>query len=306
MTSHRRALLAVTSIIVLLLTTFVGSGPSSAASQNGELRIKGPGTLYSGDGAVVSEAVAAGTADSFELQVFNKGTTLAQYNVRVSHTGLPAAVDLYAGSLLLTHLSSGPDGYYTAPIASGKFQALTLKVLIPAGSPQGSTTVNIHLYSTDGHYLSGVNARTDIKAPTYGTTATDLFARQGGQPYVGGSVNDQFATSPAINVGGSSVFTVKLQNDGPVPAAVRGRAYVYNDCSTFVVKDGAVDVTAAFLADTYVTPVLAVRAARTLTVTFKRTLAAGCGPMDYASFVAHNVTPSSIHYAVLIVPFPAV
>lgn len=306
MTSTRRALLAVTSIIVLLLTAFVGSGASSAASQSGELRIKGPGSLYSGDDSVVSEAVAAGTVDTFELLVVNKGTTLAQYNIQVTQSGVPATAELYSGTLLLSPLASGPDGYYTAPIASGKTQALTLKIKIPLGTPQSSATAAVRLFSTDGNVLSTVNARTEIKAPTYGTTAADLFLRQGAQPFIGGSVIGQLATAPAINVGGSAAFTFKLQNDGAVPAAVQGQAYVYADCATFVIKDGAVDVTAAFIAGTYVTPVLAVRTARTLTMTFKRTLSTGCGSIDYASVVGHNADNSAYNYAIAIAPYPAV
>ena len=119
-----------------------------------------------------------------------------------------------------------------------------------------------------------------------------------------GEIENDIAES--IETKNSKVFTIKLQNDGAVPAAVQGQAYVYADCATFVIKDGAVDVTAAFIAGTYVTPVLAVHAAKTFTMTFKRTLTTGCGPFDYASVVAHNANNTAYNYAIAIAPYPAV
>ena len=297
-----RRLLAVIGVVPLLLVAGLVSSPSSAASHAGELRIKGPGTLYSGNGAVVSEAVAAGTTDKFELLVVNTGSTLAQYNIKVSNYGLLANVDLFAGTLVLSPLSSSPDGYYTAPIAPGKSQALTLKVAIPSGSPQGSAVVSVSLQATDGTYLGSVTSQTEVKAPTYGTTDADVFAKQGSQPYIGGSVNGQIATAPAINVGGSAVFTVKLQNDGSVPASVGASMYTASDCSAVVVKDGTVDITTAMQDGTYSTPVLGVHAARTLKVTFTRTSAAGCGPYDYVYVQGYGTVS---HYTYTLVPYPA-
>jgi hypothetical protein len=282
------------------------SSPTYAASHSGRLQIKGPGSVYSGPGALVAEAVGAGTTDQFQLQVVNTGSELAQYNIKLLRVGLPANSGLYTGSLALTPLAAGPDGYYTAQIAPGKSQSFTLKVEVPSGTPQGSIDNYVVLYATDGTQLGYDIAQTEIKAPTYGATAADVFAKQGSQPYVGGSVNGQITSSPATSVGGSATYTVKLQNNGPVPAAVFGRLSTWLDCSTIVVKDGTVDVTAALLNGTYATPVLAVHAAKTLSVTMKPTMAAGsCGAYDFVDFSARNAGNTVSHEVSLFMSFPA-
>jgi hypothetical protein len=305
MTTPRRRLLGITGTVFTLLAALLVMSPSSAASHSGEIRIKGPGSLYSGNGAFVSEAVSVGATDKFELQVVNTGATLAQYNIKVSQFGLPANVNLYAGTLALTPLSSSPDGYYTSPIAPGKSQALVLKVAIPSGSPQDSVQVGLILYATDGSALGYVTAQTNVKAPTYGTSAYDVFAKQGSQPYIGGSVDAQATSSPALKVGDAAAFTVKLQNDGPAPAAVHGYLEATLSCATLTVKDGTTDVSEALIDDSYVTPVLAVHAAKTLKVTFVRTGASGCNPYDYGTIYAHDTGFANFHYAYLIASYPA-
>jgi len=304
-TPRRRRLISSFGALLLLVAALLVSAPSTAASYSGALRIKGPGSVYSGNESLVSLPVAVGGTAKFGLQVANTGPSLAQFNVKVVSYGLPANANLYAGTLVLTPLSSGPDGYYTAPIAAGRSQALTLKVTVPAGSPQGSAGVEVYLYATDGSFLTYVNAIAEVKAPAYGTTATDAFAKQGSQAYVGGSVSAQIATSPALNVGSSAAFTVKLQNDGPVPAAIQGRVDTFPSCTSIVVKDGTADVTAALASDTYSTPVLAVHAARTLKVTITRISAGGCSTFDFASFYAHTPGYTDSHYVYTLVPFPA-
>jgi hypothetical protein len=303
--STRRRLLAITGTVGALLGALLVASPSSAASHSGALLVKGPGSVYSGSGALVSEAVSAGATDKFELKVVNTGTTPAQYNVKVVQSGTPADVSLYTGTLVLTPFSSSPDGYYTAPIAPGKSLALVLKVAVPAGTPQGTTQVTVALYSTDGLPLGFVQAQTNVKAPTYGTTATDVFVRQGSQPYVGGSLDSQIATSPAVDVGGSAVFSVKLQNDGPVPASVRGYAVPVSECATFTITDGTTDVTAAMAGNLYATPVLDVHASKAFKVTITRTGAAGCGPYDYLAIYARDPSLTTSHHTIALVPYPA-
>lgn len=305
MTTPPRRLLGISAGVSILLSALLLASPSSAASHSGDLVIKGPGTLYSGDGAIVSEAAAVGAAVRFELKVVNTGTTLAQYNIRVVQTGLPATADLYSGSLALTPLSSSPDGYYTSPMAPGKSQAFVLKVTIPAGSAQGSAATHVVLFSTDGHVLGNVLAQTEVKAPTNGTTPTDIFAKQGSQSYVGGSVSAQMSTSPALKVGGSAAFTVKLQNDGPTSTTVRGYAIATLGCAIVTIKDGVTDVTAGVLGDSYATPVLAIHEARTLKVTVTRNAATGCGPHDFITFFAHDIGFANSHYVYLVMPYPA-
>lgn len=308
----RRLSFTILCAVLVLLASVLTASPSSAASTGGKLLIKGPGSVYSSSNAnvppyaYVSENVGPGATDQFELQVKNTGETLAQFNLKLFNFGpLPATADLYTGSVFLTPLAQGPDGYYTAPIQPGKTQALTLKVKIPAGSPQGSEIVGITLNSTDGTFITGAYAQTDVKAPTYGTSNHDVFFKQGSQAFVGGSVDDQVATSPALALNGSAAFSVKLQNDGATPTTIRGGlGGGAPHCSTIVVKDGTTDVTAAVLAGTYTTPVLAVHGAKTLAVTVKRTAASCPYPFDTWLVSADNGVNTSNHVGNLLVPYP--
>lgn len=305
-----RAFTLILASTVALVGPLLVASPGSAASQAGTLQIRGPGTLYSGDGVFVTEAVSPGTADKFELRVLNTGTSLAQYNIKVETGGLPAATNLYAGSLVLTPLSSGPDGYYTAPIAAGKYQALVLKITIPVGSPQGSSYARVHLFSTDGNALATVSAETELKAPTKGTTSHDLFVKNGSQPYIGGSIT-QTSTSPALKLGDSTVFTVKAQNDGPVTAVSQlyyhalttGPNPIDNKCVTVTIKLGTVDVTDTFKNSAY-SAALAPGASLTFKVTMTRTGSAGCGAFDFGMFGNFASTFEKIEEYVSI-PYPA-
>jgi hypothetical protein len=301
-----RRLLAVLGIVFLLLAAGLVSTPTFAASHSGRLQIKGPGSVYSGTYTYAAEAVGAGSTDQFQLQVVNTGTEVAQYRIHVLHDGPQASSGLYTGSLALTPLAAGPDGYYTAPIAPGKTQSFTLKVVVAAGTPQASINNYVYLNATDGTDLGWVTARTEIKAPTYGTTAIDLFAKQGSQAYVGGSVIGQITSSPATSVGGSAAYTVKLQNDGTVPGPISASISPRSeDCTSVVVKDGTADVTAALLNGTYVTPTLAVHSARTLAVTIKRVGGASCEPLDYVEFLTHDPANTLEREVLLVMPFPA-
>lgn len=315
MTSPRRRLPALVAGAALVLATILIAAPGTAASPSGLLRIKGPGFLYSGGGSstccnngFVSEAISAGQTAQFELQVVNTGSALTQYNVKLDLHGLPASARLYTGSLLLTQVPVGPEGYFTAPIAPGKNQGLTLKVSIPAGSVQGSASVWITLSSTGGSYLSSGVAQAEVKAPTYGTTSTDVFAKQGVQPWVGGSVEGpgQAMTSPAVVPGGSAVFSVKLQNDGTEPAAIRVSAGPTNLCSVMSIKDPVMgNVTDSMMNGSYSTGTLAVHASRTLTITVKRTSTVNCPAYDSAPISASIGAWTNFHTVNLITPYPS-
>jgi hypothetical protein len=303
-----RRLLAAIGVVPLMLVAGLVSSPSSAASHSGHLEFKGPGSAYThGPNGLTAEAIGAGSTAAYEIRVVNTGTELGQFNLRVVTYGIASNTDLYSGSLSLSPMSAGPDGYWTAPIKPGGYQALVLKVNIPAGSPQGTAFAQVQLNASDGTLLEYNYMRTEVKAPSNGTLAYDLFAHQGSQPPVGGSVTAQGTASPALNIGQSGVYKVELQNDGPVPAAIKATVSLLSTCLTMVVKDGTVDVTAAVAADTYTTPVLAVHGSRTLTVTLKH-VSAACGT-GYGYAVAYAHRPTDPYYygisAFLLAPFGA-
>jgi hypothetical protein len=295
----------VASLILLLLAGGLVS-PASAAAYAGKLLVKGPGSLYTGPIGYAVEAVGPGETDQIEIKVVNTGNTAGRFNLTIVSTGLPATSRLFLGSPATVALRAGSNGYTTGSIAAGKSQVFTLKVAVPAGSPQGTVHNALTLHAlNDGYYLSQGVAETEVKAPAFGTTATDIFAKEGQQPYIGGSVG-QTVASPAIDVGASAVFTLKLQNDGSVPAAIRlSLPEIWIRCSSFSIKDGDTDVTTAVFYDQYSTPVLAVHEARLLTVTFTRTPRDDCHSHDEAFFVTHDETRSEEHWVTTYATFPA-
>jgi hypothetical protein len=289
-----------------MLLAGVVTSPATAASHQGRIQIKGVGSYYSGPNAVVSEVVARGTTDQFEVQVVNTGSTLAQYNIRVQTSGMSVTTGLYAGPLSLTPLAAGPDGYYTAPIAPGKTQSFILKAAVPKAAQRWTEAVNtLSLTATDGTLLDSSEARTDAAAPTYGTSPWDLYGKQGAQQWVGATVSPQSTMSaPAIKVGGSAVFSVKLQNDSNSPSVIDVSMYpgAPSSCSSVTVLDGKVDVTETIGRDVYLTPVLAPHASKTLTVTFKRTVGAGCTQ----SYDSEYFNVGFGQLLQVVVPYPAV
>jgi hypothetical protein len=267
---------------------------ANAASTAGTLQLKGPGSTYSPTSTYTSLAVSAGNTATFSIKVVNTGSSQAQFNVRLASIGLASTVGLFAGSLGVTPLAESEDGYFTNPIAGGGSQVMTLKVTPPAGSPQGSTHTYVYLYTTSGTFLGTVEVWTNVSAPTHGTSSYEVFARNGTQPYIGGSYSTQSASAPPIGTGASVGFNVKLQNDGPGATKIGFRLDDFG-CGAFTatVKDGLTDVTAAALAGTYRTPAaLNPGASRTLTVTVKNL----GGPCDSQVYAVEALDPSSGDY----------
>jgi hypothetical protein len=273
----RRAVLVLLAGIVAVLAASLTVVPAAtAASHSGDLAVKGPGGSAYTRAFAVSLSGKEGATMTYTFQVRNTGTTLAQYRLNVSDwTG--AQAQLYDGTLLLKPLASSPDGYYTKAIPAGGSQTLTLKIPIPVGTAAVEHYSSINLYGTDGFYLATRNLIAEEPAVLTGSTATDLFVKNGGQLAVGGAGRPaQAMTAPTISGTQVATFTAILQNSTGPTASIGFR--IYNSegtCGQVTVKDGSLDVTAAALAGTYQTPPLARLAKRNLTVTVKN-LAPSC------------------------------
>lgn len=260
----------VLGMVAALATALLAVPPATAASHDGLLLVKGVGGSAYTNSYLISQPGKEGATLSYSFQVRNTGTTLAQYRINVlDDTDLEA--QLYDGTLLLKPLASSPDGYYTKAIPAGGNQALTVKVVVPAGTPTYQHYSRIQLAATDGSFLDYFYVIAEEPAVLTGSTATDLFVKQGGQAALGGSGHDfQILTAPTISGTTAATFSAVLQNSSAAPSVIGFHLYSYQGCSTAVtVKDGSLDVTAAALAGTYVTPSLAKAAKKTLTITFK-------------------------------------
>lgn len=270
----RTALVVLVTGIVAVLAASLAVVPSaSAASHSGDLAVKGPGGSAYTRAFAVSLVGKEGATMTYTFQVRNTGTTLAQYRLNVNDWS-GAQAQLYDGSLLLKPLASSPDGYYTKAIPAGGSQTLTLKIPIPVGTAQVEHYSGITLYGTDGYYITSRNLIAEEPAVLTGSTANDLFVKQGGQLAVGGAGRPtQAVTAPTISGTQVATFAATLQNSTG-PSASIGFHLFDDGCAQVTVKDGSLVVTAAAKNGTYLTPPLAKGGKRNLTIAVKNVNAA--------------------------------
>jgi hypothetical protein len=304
-----RLLRVLTGLLVTaVLTALLCSSPAQAGGTlNGvRLLLKGPGSSYT-DAGGVALAVAAGGTSSFGIRMSNAGATTTTYYVNLQSSSLPATAVLYSGSgLALTRMSdagSPSPGFYPVTLASGATKQMTVKVTLPKTSPQGINQVSFGVLSEVGDFLNGALLTTNVKPPARGSSAYEVYARSGTQPFIGGEVDRQFAMAPPIATGSAASFSVKLQNDSALATRI-GLKVSSGFCGSafpVTVKDGTRDVTADALAGTYRTPVaLGPGASRTLTVFAKNLGSASCAT---TGLVVQSLTPegTEAHYEYLIV-----
>ena len=297
--------LLVTAVLTALLCS--ASPAQAGGTLNGvRLLLKGPGASYTDAGGVALTAAAGGTS-SFGVRLSNAGPTAATYYVNLFSSSLPATAVLYSGSgLFLTRMSdagSPAPGYYPVTLLAGASRQMTVKVTLPKDSPQGLNQVSFGVLNAAGEFINGALLTTNVKPPARGSSAHEVYARSGTQPFIGGEVNSQFAMAPPIATGSAATFSVKLQNDSTLSTTI-GLKVSSGFCGSafpVTVKDGTRDVTADTLAGTYRTPVaLAPGASRTLTVGARNMGSPSCAS---TAFQIQSLTPegNEAHYEYLIV-----
>jgi hypothetical protein len=277
-----RAILA----FALLGTSVVGitASANAAGGEQGVLLLKGPGSVYGQPGSVSSLSVNAGTAASFSFEVKNLGPTVAQFNISLpGGTGSCAVfcattTTVTAGSLDITGLATGPNGYYTAPIAAGGVATYTLKITPQKSNstPGDVYTQPIRLADTAGTQLGlQSQALVNVTRGTGGGGADQFVSSTGTSPTSGNAVSGYgVATAPSVAVGKTFAFTVKLQNNGTTPTAMSYQLRLLRPCGGYfpvkVVQGSALsgtNVTSAVLGGSYQTATLAHGASVSLTVT---------------------------------------
>jgi hypothetical protein len=260
------------------------TGVAAAGGEQGELLIHGAGTVFAGPNAVPVVVTTAGAVATFTFEVANTGTSVAQYNLRAANlnnscdpSGCPSAtITVMAGSVNVTPSVTGPNGYFTAPIAAGKTATYTFKLTVPkTGVADNLYVARIGLFDTAGNSLSLETPVAEIKDTT-GTSDFDQFFNGTGQPTVRVpgttfSSGDGVSTTN-VGLGQTAKFTVKLQNDSATPSVITYGLTELFGCSSFwqvTAMQGSVNVTSAVLAGTYQTPSLAHAASTVLTISMK-------------------------------------
>jgi hypothetical protein len=244
-----------------------------------DLKVLGTGSVYTGRDHLVTRTVdASGDTMTYKLGVLNEDSVAHSYRIRLTPSGAAATAAVWASGFNAKVLPTDADGSFVTPsIGAGKVVLFQLKVT-PTAPGQVVAGVGVDLLTDTGLLIEGLDTETNTAAPTAGTSSFELFAKQGTQPYVGGPVDGQTATGPALNVGQSSIYTLRLKNDGATPQQIGLKLTDVDGCAgsfTTTVKVGTKVWTTEAFAGTYLTPVLLPGRYTQVTVTVKR-IAAGC------------------------------
>lgn len=287
----RRLLVAIATAAIATVTTLTATTAPAHAAASGYLLIKGTGSVYTAND-IVNLGVTPGSTKSWGLKVVNTGGTPQQFKITLSGSQPQMASALFVGSTRV------PVPYYTAPIAPGRSLALTLKISVNQGAPAAEYAANVVLRDPETNGI--IDSATGDANATYqtGNTRNDIFVKTGSQPYVGGSTT-QFTTATALKPGNTATFALRLKNNGGTPAAITLNDVANPSCAAsflVVVKQGTTNVTAAVMAGTYSTGILAPGARKDLKLTVKLVAATPC-TAAYFGFTASGADASHTSYA---------
>lgn len=252
---------------------------SGSGTPPADLKVLGIGSVYSGRNQLVTRGVTApGKVMVYKLGILNEDALGRSYKLRLSPSGSPATAQVWTTGFGAKVLATDGSGNFVTPlVAAGKVLTVELKVT-PTAPGQHLSRVDVDLLTDFGATIESVSTETNTPAPAKGTSSYELTATQGSQPYVGGPVSDQTATAPALNVGQSATFTVRLKNDGTTATNIGLKVTDVDGCAgsfTTVVRVGTAVWTNEALAGTYTTPLRSPGQYTTVQVVVKR-VAAGC------------------------------
>lgn len=279
--------------IAALVAIVVGSSvlvasPASAHNQNGHLLVRGTGSTYAmsypstsccgSPGSIAAIAVPAGGSATYSFKVLNKGTASSQYRVLMSSE---ATATVRSGTAYGPVVRMGPydDIYLTPSIAPGATLTYFVKVQLAAKSPQDTYDTGILLFRADPNSsvpelaMDTIDMKTEVRAPTVGTSETEIFTRNGGLSYVGGSVDGQTAGAAPMKQAASTTFTVRLRNNSSTPLNIGvsfGNDAGCDDGFAVSIKSGTTDVTAAWMNHTFRAPRMTKGQTKDYTITIKR------------------------------------
>lgn len=244
-----------------------------------DLKVLGIGSVYSGKDQLVTRGVTApGKVMVYKLGILNEDALGRTYKLRLTPSGSPATAQVWSTGFGAKALPTDAAGNFVTPlVAAGKVLTLDLKVT-PTEPGQHLSRVAVDLLTDFGATIERVATETNTPAPAKGTSSYELTATQGSQPYVGGPVLGQTATAPALNVGQSATFTVRLKNDGAAATNIGLKVTDVDGCAgsfTTVVKVGTATWTNEAFAGTYTTPLRSPGQYTTVQVVVKR-VSAGC------------------------------
>lgn len=197
-----------------------------------DLALRGVGSLYTGRDHLVTRAVsAAGRTQTYPVAITNEASFSRSYGIRLVTAGSPAIVQLRPAGWGAA-LTPGPDGNYPiGPILPGDTATYSLKVT-PTERGDGPSTVKVVLLDSTRAAIESVSTETNVATQlTSGTTSYELFAKEGSQPFIGGPTDSETVTGPALNVGSSAAYTIRLRNNGDTAAQIGLRLTDADGCA---------------------------------------------------------------------------
>jgi hypothetical protein len=261
---------------------------TGAGITESDIKTRGVGSLYVGRDHTVTRTVSApGQEQSYPIVILNEDTVPHSFQVHIDASGFPASTVLRNGFTKAWLPSSG--GTYTTPTVQPGHTLSYSLLVTPTGTGVGTSVVTAVLQTDFYAPIESVTTETNIAAPSHGTSSYELFAKQGSQPFIGGPTDGETTTGPALNVGGSTAYTVRLRNDGPAPAQIGLRLTDVDGCAGSFSTSAAVGtkaVTADVYAGSFRTRLLVPGAYQDVRVTIRRT-ATGCP--------SHLVRAESLH-----------
>ncbi len=184
------------------------------------LQIYGPGTAYTAFGNTVTRPVtAAGVETIYALRVINTTINPSSFKIALTKTGAPSNARILLNGVALAQDANG--NYITPTIATNGIGTYQLRVA-PTAPGRSTGVVMATLLGASGPG-SSLTTETNVQAPTTGTDAYGLYAKEGSQAFVGMLPTIQGATAPSLALNGIAKFTVRLRNDSAAASSTRLR-----------------------------------------------------------------------------------
>jgi len=258
--------------------------PSSAVDLTGigtppaDLGIRGIGSIYTGrDHWVTRTVTGPGQLMTYPVAIYNEDTVPRSYKIALTRSGAASTAEVWTTGVGPKSLPQHGPGVFTTAVVQPKQVATYSLRVTPTAAGQGTSFVTVGLLAETGGLIEGIGTATNTAAQK-GTSAFELFSKQGSQLFVGGPVDGQTSTGPALNVGNSAPFTLRLMNNGAASQRIGLRLSDVDGCAgSFAVAVTAAgqSVTTAAFNGGYLTPLLAPNRFQDVIVSIKR-IAAGC------------------------------
>jgi hypothetical protein len=243
--------LTVAALVTVAVT--VGSAGAGAATENGQILTKVVGSLYSAERLMYGVSTATKPA-VYSIAIKNTGDVQTQYHLTLTRQNGTTNWEMFTGSTQITT----QDGFFTAPVNPGAMVVVTVKAVQPAGGISGLNNATVDVFvPVIGLYVGTVAMYAYPGVALGGSGGSDLFLKNGSQPWVAGT-DFGGEESAVAKPGNTEKFMLRVQNDSGAASSFQPFSFVSGQgpncpASSFslTVKMGTQDVTTAFVGNTF-------------------------------------------------------